>query len=526
MVPPRGSTLSVILAVVVVACSGAALPEAEVSAAAPGRPSGETLARLVCAGCHLFPGPELLDRATWRDQVLPRMETRLGVSPPDYSVSPEGELLRALGIYPAEPMIPREDWEAIVAYYLAAAPVAPLPQDPRPEIRIGLPLFEFEAPGFRVRPALTTLVHLGVETRRLFVGDEGGQRLLVFGDTLRAPRSIPLGNVPVALAESPGGLHVTAIGSFLPSEHQRGALLFLPEGENGFGAARTLIGGLPRAVHAEFADFNGDGRMDVALCLFGNHRGRFSWFENLGGDRHREHVLSERSGAIRSLARDFDGDGFPDLLVLTAQESETVQVLFNDGRGGFRFETILQFPPSHGLTHFELADFDGDGVDDLLLVNGDNGEFASPPKRYHGLRLYRGLGAGRFETEPAWFFPLNGATKAVARDFDEDGDLDIAAIAYFPDYERSPRESFVYLENRGGGNFVPATFAQCIAGRWLTLDAGDLDGDGDIDLVLGSYVRGPTPVPAFLQRTWDREGPPFVILRNTLRHPAPAPVLP
>src|SRR5215475_15632869 len=46
--------------------------------------AGEKLARQVCATCHLFPEPQVLDKKTWQEQVLPCMETLLGVSPPDY----------------------------------------------------------------------------------------------------------------------------------------------------------------------------------------------------------------------------------------------------------------------------------------------------------------------------------------------------------------------------------------------------------------------------------------------------------
>ena len=72
-------------------------------------------------------------------------------------------------------------------------------------------------------------------------------------------------------------------------------------------------------------------------------------------------------------------------------------------------------------------------------------------------------------------------------DFDADGDLDIASASFFPDYGKSPRESFVYLESKGGLKFEPSTFRQCIGGRWMTLDAADMDGDGDIDVLSASY---------------------------------------
>jgi len=73
------------------------------------RIAGEMLARQVCASCHLFPEPQVLDRKTWQDQILPRMEALLGVSPPDYSTSPEGELLRQLHIYPDKAVVEKAD---------------------------------------------------------------------------------------------------------------------------------------------------------------------------------------------------------------------------------------------------------------------------------------------------------------------------------------------------------------------------------------------------------------------------------
>jgi hypothetical protein len=114
---------------------------------------------------------------------------------------------------------------------------------------------------------------------------------------------------------------------------------------------------------------------------------------------------------------------------------------------------------------------------------------------------------------------LNGAFKAVAGDFDLDGDLDIAAISFFPDYEKSPEESFVLLENSGNMRFKASTFRECISGRWLALDAGDLDSDGDVDIVLGSYIHGPSDVPDGLMLNWEKAGPSVLILRNKAKVP-------
>ncbi len=73
----------------------------------------------------------------------------------------------------------------------------------------------------------------------------------------------------------------------------------------------------------------------------------------------------------------------------------------------------------------------------------------------------------------------------VSRDYDKDGETDIAAVSYFPDYAKSPRESFFCFENKNG-TFTANAFGTCISRRWLTMDADDVDDDGDIDLALGN----------------------------------------
>ena len=204
------------------------------------------------------------------------------------------------------------------------------------------------------------------------------------------------------------------------------------------------------------------------------------------------------------------------------QHLESFHLFLNDGAGGFTERQVFRRQPAFGHTHFELADFDDDGRPDLLVTNGDAGEYPSPPKAFHGVRIL--LQRDGLHFREAFFFPLPGAYRALARDFDGDGDLDVAAVSWFPDYARSPEDGFVLLENRGGMRFAPTTIPEHADGRWLTLDAGDLDADGDEDLVLGSALRGAGQIPRAVMAHWEERALPFLVLENlTRRRPGKIP---
>jgi hypothetical protein len=177
----------------------------------------------------------------------------------------------------------------------------------------------------------------------------------------------------------------------------------------GFIAARdTLIDRAPAGLAA--GDFNGDGRLDLALShndgsaggiaiRLGNETGGF------GGP-----VTFNVSPPEALAARDFNQDGKLDLI---ARGGGVARVLLGDVLGGFRSAAPL--PVGGAAQPFVLADFNRDGRPDLVAL-GPSGQPA----------LFLGDGAGGFSGTISFGAGMN-LNLFAAGDFTGDGLLDVAA---------------------------------------------------------------------------------------------------
>lgn len=459
--------------------------------------SGEALAKQYCSTCHAMADPALLDRETWKTSVLPNMATRLGINA---SKTPTHATERA-ALTPTE-------WDSLQAFYLRSAPdrLTPAQQPPAtPDwggFRLKKPLLEDR------RSVMTTLVAFDSANHSIISGDGGSYRLVRWSKNLVPIDTLAAGSPPSSLSFSPGQTALTTLGTMQASNVAEGKLLLTGAGDH---ITDTIALKLPRPVQSIAADINHDGLTDWVVCAFGHDRGGLYWYAAGKDKKYTQHLIFDMPGALQAIAGDYNNDGWTDLIVLFGEADECIRLFTNDRHGGFLQQKLLSFPAVYGSSSVQLADFNGDGRPDILYTCGDNNDFSPIAKPYHGIYIYLNQGNNQFKQ--AWFFPMNGCTKAIAADFDLDGDLDIATIAFYANFTQHSPRKFLYLQQDSLLHFQAHQLPLNDYGRWMCMDVSDYDGDGDADIVLGNFsVIFKTDVTNV---TGWNEHLPFIILENT-----------
>ncbi len=229
-------------------------------------------------------------------------------------------------------------------------------------------------------------------------------------------------------------------------------------GRHDFALSATL--GTNTVANAKAGDFDNDGDLDVAL-LYGTS---VSIRLNTGtGTFGAGATLALPASTAVLAVADVDADGDLDLL----SGSGTSTIWLNDGHAAF---TALAQPGLNDpyRTGMELVDFDADGLPDLLAIAANS------------VKTYRNLG-GSFGSTGTTLSYLE-QTVATAGDVNNDGRPDVIVAGI-----NSPqgRQELHVLLNSGNGQFANGQLLLLRDMRDLAL--GDLDNDGDLDLVCNAY---------------------------------------
>ena len=298
-----------------------------------------------------------------------------------------------------------------------------------------------------------------------------------------------VGNNPVAAAvgdfNGDGKLDLAVTNVFSDT-----VSILLGNGDGTFQTHRDYAtGSEPGAVVA--ADFNGDGKLDVALThfsannvsiLLGNGDGTFQAYVDYGAG----------SGPASMVVGDFNGDANLDLTVAD-YSSNSVGVLLGNGEGGF--QPAANYAAGAFPYWIGVGDLNGDGKPDLAAANSVSNDVS----------ILLGNGDGTFQR------PLNTAVSmfpdwVALGDFNGDSKLDLAVA--FGAITNGTKNVSVLLGNGDGTFGVPVSYGTaCCADPGAV---GDFNSDGRIDLAVVNPENNLNVVSVFLQ------GPSVLLSKTSL----------
>jgi hypothetical protein len=222
------------------------------------------------------------------------------------------------------------------------------------------------------------------------------------------------------------------------------------------------------------ADFNGDGKLDIALLQLDNNQVIVTLNNGNGTFQAPKRFPTGILTPVSVSVADVNKDNKPDLVIFNSPvdgSPATVSILLGNGDGTFQSPktvTIGSFP-----SVVAFADFSGDGRLDMVAANpGSQDPFRAP-----SLLILLGNGDGTFQPGQSIFVGSTPMWVAVG-DFNNDGRADLAVA------NGTPQAISILLGN-GDGTFKPANNFFGV-GLPSFVAAEELDGDHNLDLMVGN----------------------------------------
>ena len=281
------------------------------------------------------------------------------------------------------------------------------------------------------------------------------------------------------------------------------------DGRGTFDVKHPIETSTAKEIHAAYtADLDNDGDLDLYTASFSENQ--ISWYEHIDGQGHFgvEQPITNAAKGIKSLfAADLDGDGDQDLLANSIQDGRIAWYENTDGQGTFGTRQTIYRSAIDPRTVIP-ADMDGDGDEDIVWYSvwdhkiawhehtDGKGTFGNPQVidqkmegGYTGLedKFWDGRVACYEHPKDRGIFrmPTNALalpeTYLYASDLDGDGDQDILAGSFWDN------QLFWYENTDGRGTFEEQRVFQNGVNSPGFVYAGDIDGDGDRDMVSASF---------------------------------------
>lgn len=436
-----------------------------------------------CSACHKLPEPAILPKQVWPAKILQM-----------YDFAENGPRWERTAIPPKD---------SVIRYFVDAAPER-LHVPPRAELDqspVRFRKFDVHCGGLKGVPGIAGITvgklrenHPGMVVCDMFYGDVWHVEF--------PPSPAPV--APLTQLSNPcrsqvvdvdkDGLMdvvVADLGSFYPSDEPNGTVYWLKQEKGGHFHPRPLLQHVGRVADLRAGDFDADGRTDFVVAVFGWRKiGQITLLQNIAAPGQEPEfepsTVEGKTGAVALDVLDADGDGDPDFVALLSQQHESVVLFLNDGRGQFRSKILYQAPhPGWGFSGMKAVDLDADGDLDLMLANGDSFDTeAKLIKPYHGISWLENTGGLTYQYHRIADLPAVHGVDAA--DLDGDGDIDLVAGVFMSEAVEET-DTLLWYEQTGSGQFTPHVLETEFPSR-AVVTLVDYDGDGDLDILAGNFI--------------------------------------
>ncbi|MDF1545448.1 MAG: VCBS repeat-containing protein [bacterium] len=253
---------------------------------------------------------------------------------------------------------------------------------------------------------------------------------------------------------------------------------------DGFGAFPTMSGyyaGGPQAASLVAGQFDGDALLDIAVTNRGNNTIAFL-SGNGDGSFNAPVTVPTLPEPYSIVAADFDSQNGPDLAVISADiHTDSIYIHYNDGLGGFA--SVDKKAVDENPVDLIAADFNNDTHPDLAICHWGT-PWIGTGQAAHEVWLLFGNGDGTFQP-PDFLDVIMTAHTMTSGDLDGDGHIDLLVGS---NDEDTPFSALIGFENDGNGNFSPGGFAEIFLDAWpWKMAIAELDDNGTAEIPVGMW---------------------------------------
>jgi hypothetical protein len=277
---------------------------------------------------------------------------------------------------------------------------------------------------------------------------------------------------------------VVAVKPFEPPGGKFSFYVLLGDGRGGFAPPVGYLGANPLSPPIKLADVDGDGQLDLIAAMAGTDLVTVRLGH--GNGTFSTNSVSQAGVGYFLAVADLNRDGRMDIVASSSQDSKLLVFL---GSTNGALNRVPNTGVSAGVDGpVAIGDVNGDGNPDLVAI--DDSSFTGPQ-----LTILLGTGDGHFGVKMNFPLGLYVPSSIKLGDVNGDGNLDIVIANSLP-------SSVTVLLGDGRGGFAPQGRTVYAVGLGaLSLDLGDLDGDGDLDIVTVAEEGSLNSISVLLNRS-------------------------